>query len=279
MWSHLGIPSCWGAPWPLDIWQWGISWGHVSQDVHHDRVRFCIHQGIGQYLGTNLGTPWSSHQWTWWTWLLQGLWQAWLWPLWWKKVQDVCRVVWQWWHSSSSQLLVSHLRVDPGWQDQGCLQHTNMTLPCGAEHQDYLAAKWWVLRVCHIGVYGIHCRQWVWYWCGLGQWVGQLGRSDLHRGIKTHGGVIHCFQFWYQPWHGVRLSLFCWHLQAAIWWYMPHCIVNHGHLWPLSHLDGCVWLLHWVGCSVGLSHLEGCGPLLHLWCLSCCSTLGGCCGS
>ena len=29
------------------------------------------------------------------------------------------------------KLLAFHLRVDPGWQDQGCLQHTNMSLPCG----------------------------------------------------------------------------------------------------------------------------------------------------
>ena len=34
-----------------------------------------------------------------------------------------------------------HLRVDPGWQDQGCLQHTNMSLACGVKHQGGLAAK------------------------------------------------------------------------------------------------------------------------------------------
>ena len=44
-------------------------------------------------------------------------------------------------HSSSSQLQVSHLRVDPGWWDQGCLQHTNMILPCGGKHQGNLVAK------------------------------------------------------------------------------------------------------------------------------------------
>ena len=26
---------------------------------------------------------------------------------------------------------LSCLRVDPGWWDQGCLQHTSMILPCG----------------------------------------------------------------------------------------------------------------------------------------------------
>ena len=33
------------------------------------------------------------------------------------------------------------LEEDPGWQDQGYLQHTNMSLPCGIEHQGSLAAK------------------------------------------------------------------------------------------------------------------------------------------
>ena len=33
------------------------------------------------------------------------------------------------------------LRVDPVWQDQGCLQHTNMILLCGVKHQGNLAAK------------------------------------------------------------------------------------------------------------------------------------------
>ena len=122
-----------------------------------------------------------------------------------------CWVTWLWWHNSSSWLLVSHLRVDRGWQDQGCLQHTNRSLPCGVESQGGLAAKWWAHRVHNIGVYGIHCRQWVWYWCDQGQWVGQLGWSDLDKG-----------------------PLFCWHLQAAVWWCMPHCIVGRGHLQPLS---------------------------------------------
>ena len=34
-----------------------------------------------------------------------------------------------------------HLRVDLEWQNQGCLQHTNMSLPCGVKHQGSLAAK------------------------------------------------------------------------------------------------------------------------------------------
>ena len=75
---------------------------------------------------------------------------------------------------------------------------------------------WWTHRVHHIEVYGIHCRQWVWYWHDPGQWVGQLGWSDLDKGIETHWGVTHCLQLWYWPWHRVRLSVFCWHLQAAV---------------------------------------------------------------
>ena len=44
-------------------------------------------------------------------------------------------------HSSFSQLPVFHLRVDPEWQDQGCLQCTNMSLPCGVKCQGNLAAR------------------------------------------------------------------------------------------------------------------------------------------
>ena len=60
---------------------------------------------------------------------------------------------------------------------------------------------------------------------------------------------------------------------------MSHCIVGHGHLWPLSLWDGCFWLSCWVGCSIGLSHLEGCGPCQHLWHLFYYPTNSSDCGS
>ena len=34
-----------------------------------------------------------------------------------------------------------HLRVDPEWQHQGCLQCTSTSLPCGVKCQGSLAAK------------------------------------------------------------------------------------------------------------------------------------------
>ena len=182
--------------------------------------------------------------------------------------------------SSSSQLQVSHLRVDPGWRDQGCLQHTNMILPCGGEHQGNLVAKWWVHGVHHIGVYGIHCMQWVWYWHGLGQWVGQLDWSDLGIGIKTHRGVTHCLQLQYRPWHaewGCSLStgtfrqLYGGVCLIALW---GTDISNHDFFGVSVSGLSC-----WVGCSVGLFHLEGCGPHWHLWHVSCSATLGSGCGS
>ena len=158
----------------------------------------------------------------------------------------LCQVAWLWWYNSSAWLLAFHLREDPGWQGQECLQHTSMNLPSGVEPQGSLAAKWWAHRVHHIEVYGIHYRWWVQYWCDPGQWTGQLGWSGLDRAIKIHRGVTHYFQLQCQPWRGVRLFHFCWHLQAAVWWCMLHCTMGHGHLLPLFLWDGCfLWYHSW----------------------------------
>ena len=76
----------------------------------------------------------------------------------WEQVQGLevlCQVGWLWWHNSSSQLLTFHMLEALGWQDQGCLQHTSKSLPCGVEHQGSLAAKWWGHRMCHSGIWDL----------------------------------------------------------------------------------------------------------------------------
>ena len=129
---------------------------------------------------------------------------------------------------------------DLGWQDQGCLQHTNMSLPCGVKHQGSLAAKWWGHGVCHIGVYGTHYMQLTWCWHDPGQWADQLGWSGLYRDFWIHRGATHYLQLWCWLWHGVRPFPFCWHLEAAVLWYMLHCTVGHRCNLPLSLLGGCL---------------------------------------
>ena len=193
-WSLPGIPSCQGVPWPLDARQWGISWGHVSWDEHHDIVRLCTHQEIYQFLWTDLETPSSSHQWIWWAWMMQGLQWTWLLLLW-KQVQGLevlCQVGSLWWHNSSSQLLAFCMMEDWGWQDQESLQHTSKSLPCEAKHQGHLATKWWGHGVHHIWVYGICCMQLAWCWHDPGQWAGHLGWSSLGWCLNTwRGNLLH----------------------------------------------------------------------------------------
>ena len=92
-----------------------------------------------------------------------------------------------------------------GWQDWVCLQCTNVNWSCKAKCQGCLAARQWGHGVCHIGVYGICYRQWVWCWHDPGQWAGQLGWSSLGGDVETHRGATHYFQLQCQPWHGVRL--------------------------------------------------------------------------
>ena len=165
------------------------------------------------------------------------------------------QVTWLWLHNSSSWLLVFCMKEGPGWQDWGCLWHTNMNLPCGVEHQGSLAAKWWHHGVHHIEVYGIRYRQWVRCWCDPGQWAGQLGWSGSDRDVEIQGGVTHYLQLWHWPWCGVMLFLFCWHLQAAVQWFMLHCTVGHRHLLPLFLQGECFlwyhsWLHQWTVHSV-----------------------------
>ena len=77
----------------------------------------------------------------------------------------LCQVTWLWWHNSSLWLLAFHLRVDPGWQDWGCLWHTSMNLPSGVKHQGGLAAKWWATECTILRYMGpIIGGEWVLMW-------------------------------------------------------------------------------------------------------------------
>ena len=115
---------------------------------------------------------------------------------------------------------------------------------CGQAPGCGLAAKWWAHRVHHIGVYGICYRQWVGCWHDPGQWAGQLNWSGLDKDIKIHVGATHYLLLQCWPWHIVRQFPFCWHLQAAAQWCMPHCTVGHKHLLPLSLQDECFQWYH-----------------------------------
>ena len=49
-------------------------------------------------------------------------------------------------YNSSSQLLAFHMMEGLGWQDQMCLQHTNMNWSCKVECQGCLAAQQWAME-------------------------------------------------------------------------------------------------------------------------------------
>ena len=127
-----------------------------------------------------------------------------------------------------------------GWQDLVCLQCTNINWSCRVKCQGCLAARWWAQGVHHIGVYGICYRWWAWCWCDPGQWAGQLGWSSPGGDVETCRGATHYLQLWCQPWHRVRLFLYCWCLQAVLPWCMLHCTVGHGCCLSLSLQDGCL---------------------------------------
>ena len=140
-----------------------------------------------------------------------------------------------------------------GWQDQVCLQCTNMNWSCEVECQCHLAARQWGHGVCHIGVYGICYRQWAWCWHD----PGQLGWSSPGGDVETHRGATHDLQLWCWPWHGVRLFLYCWCLQAVLPWCMLHCTLGHGCHLSLSLQDGCLlhfysWLYQQTICHKGV---------------------------
>ena len=84
-----------------------------------------------------------------------------------------------------------------------------------------------------------------WDWSGLG--------GD----VKTHRGATHYLQLWCWPWHGVRLFLYCWCLQAALPWCMLCCTLGHRHCLSLSLQDGCLlhfhsWLYWQTICHMGV---------------------------
>ena len=145
-----------------------------------------------------------------------------------------------------------------GWQDWVCLQHTNMNWSCEVKHQGCLAARQWDHGVHHIGVYGIHFSQWASCWHDPGQWAGQLGWSSLGGDLKMHGGATHYLQLWCWAWHGLRLLLYCWSLQAVLPWCMLHCTLGHRHCLSLSLQDGCLLHFHSQLYQQTICHLGVC---------------------